>query len=190
VQPCTALYEVIGEVKWLDGYFHATPEWLNAFLPSIPFAWFEALWFLVLFPLLVWAGISGISYLMGHRGGFRTLLLAAATGAAPIVAAAHLAKAAAKVASWGGFLPLAVRDPEGVKTLHQIVEDTLIAPAGMLGLSMVGGTMLVLTLLLAWRALRWIHDVPTACLAAARSGLLVTFILFIAVLAVWVWPAA
>ena len=92
-------HEVIGEVKWLDAFFHAVPNGLNRLMPSIPFGWFEALWFLVLFPLLVWGLISGIGHFTGHRAGLKTLLTGAATGAAPLVAVAHLAKAAAKVAS-------------------------------------------------------------------------------------------
>lgn len=174
-------HEVIGEVKWLDDRFHAIPKWWNALLPSIPFGWFEALWFLVLIPLLVWAGISGIGYLMGHRGDIKTLLIAAATGA-------HLAKAVAKITSWGGFLGLAIHDPEGINTFQRIAEHTLAAPAGLMGLSTVGWIMLFIIIMIAWRALNWIRDVPDYVLGAARSGLIVTFILFTSVLVVWVWP--
>lgn len=183
-------HEVIGEVKWLDGFFHAVPKWLNTLTPSISFGWFEALWFLVVFPLAVWAGIAGLGYLLGHRGGLRILLLAAATGAAPVVAMAHLAKAAAKIASWGGFLPLAVRDPHGIETFNRIAEHSLVAPAGMLGLSIVGWVMLVLTLVMAWKAWSWARQVPVESLIAARSGLAGVAALFSAVLIIWVWPAA
>jgi hypothetical protein len=98
-------HEVIGEVEWLDSVFHFVPGELAALVPGVPFGWFEALWFLVLFPLAVWAAITGVSLLAGHRAGLRSLLLAAATGAAPIVAVAHLAKAVAKISAWGGYPP-------------------------------------------------------------------------------------
>ena len=179
-------HEVIGEVKWLEAMFHAIPDWLNKLLPSVPYGWFEALWFLVLFPLLVWAGISGIGYLMGHRGNLRTLLLAAATGAAPVVAVAHLAKAGAKITAWGGFLPLAVRDPRGLDTLYRLVDHTLTPAAGLLGLSAVGWAMLVLTLLLVWKAWRWAQQVPAEYKVAARAGLVGAAILFGTVLTIWV----
>jgi polyferredoxin len=181
-------HEVIGEVKWLDAFFHAVPGGLNRCAPWIPFGWFEALWFLVLFPLIVWAVIAGIGYRMGHRSNLRTLLLAAATGAAPVVAVAHLAKSAAKVASWGGFLPLAIRDPRGIETFRGIAHETVNAPAGLLGLSMVGWAMLPLTIMIAWHALHWLRDVPDGSLAAARSGLFATFMLYALVFAVWIWP--
>jgi len=183
-------HDVIAEVKWLDGFFHAVPKGLNGFRPSVPFGWFEALWFLVLFPLLVWAGISGIGYLLGHRGGLRALLLAAATGAAPVVAVAHFAKAAAKVASWGGFLPLAVRDPQGIETFQRIAGHTLTAPAGLLGLSMIGWAMLGLTLVMAWKAWNWARQVPVESVIAARSGLAGVAMLFSAILTIWAWPTS
>ena len=182
-------HEVIGEVKWLDGLFHAVPLWLNARVPSVPFGWWEAFWFLGLFPLIVWSAISAIGYLAGHRGGLKSLLLAAATGAAPVVAVAHLAKAAAKVSAWGGFLPLAVHDPNGLETFRAITEKTLASPSGWLGLSLVGWPMLFGTLLIAWRALAWARHVPGNSLPAARTALAVTFLLFTSVLTIWAWGA-
>lgn len=181
-------HEVIGEVKWLDAFFHTVPNGLNQWAPSIPFGWLEALWFLGLFPLMAWSIISGIGYLTGHRGDLKTLLLAAATGAAPIVAGAHLAKAVAKVAAWGGFLPIAVGDPKGVETFRAITDHTLITPPGLLGLSIVGWMMLFTIILIAWRALTWTRDIPEDSLPAVRSALVATFILFTSVLVTWVWP--
>ncbi|MFH1999586.1 MAG: hypothetical protein ABIK28_07895 [Planctomycetota bacterium] len=95
-------HEVIGEVKWLDAIFHVPPAWQAGLISTVPFGWFEAFWFLLLFQLLVWLDVAGVSRLFGHRGNLKSMLLAAATGAAPVVAMAHLAKAAAKVAFWGG----------------------------------------------------------------------------------------
>jgi polyferredoxin len=183
-------HDTIGEVEWLEGSFHAVPTWLNAFLPSVPFGWFEALWFLVLFPLVVWAGISALGYLLGYRGGLRALVLAAATGAAPVVAVAHFGKAAAKVASWGGFLPRAIRDPQGIETFHRIAGHTLATPGGLLGLSPIGWVMLGLTLIMAWKAWAWARQVPTESVIAAKSGLAGAAILFGAVLTIWLWPMA
>lgn len=181
-------HEVIGEVKWLDALFHVVPTRLNALLPSLSFGWFEALWFLLLFPLIVWGGIAGVAYIVGHRAGIRSSLLAAATGAAPVVAVAHLAKATAKVTSWGGFLPLSLQDPQGLDTYRRIAGHSLHAPGSLLDLSVVGWIMLALTVVIAWRAIRWVRDMPTESLAAARVGLATSATLFAAVLCVWVWP--
>ena len=183
-------HELIGEVKWLDHLFHALPEWLNNFFPSVNFGWFEALWFLVLFPLVVWGLIAGSGYLMGHRGSLKTLLLAAATGAAPVVAVAHLAKAAAKITSWGGFLPLAVQDPGGFDTFQRLAEHSLATPAGLLGISLLGWVMVPLIFLMAWKAWRWSRQVPPESLIGARAGLAGVALLFSAVLTVWAWPVS
>jgi polyferredoxin len=181
-------HEVIGEVKWLEEIFHVAPEWLNGWMPNIPFGWVEGLWFLAIFPAVVWAAISGLSYIMGYRSNVKSLLLAAATGAAPVVAVAHLAKAAAKVSSWGGFLPLAAHDPKGIETLQRLTENTLSAPTSLIGLSIVGWAMLVLSLAIAWKAWRWSRHVPAQYLAAARTGLTGTAVLFGIVLTIWAWP--
>ncbi len=183
-------HEVIGEVRWLDAIFHVVPNGLNRWVPSIPFGWLEALWFLCLFPLIAWSMISVIGYLMGHRGDLKTLLLAAATGAAPLVAVGHLAKAVAKVSSWGGFLPMAIQDPKGVETFRSITDHTLIPPPGLLGLPIVGWMMLFATILIVWRALHWARDIPEDSLPAVRSALVATFILFTTVFVIWTGTGA
>jgi len=181
-------HEVIGEVKWLDAMFHFVPEQLAALVPAVRFGWFEALWFLVLFPLAVWAAVAVAGHLAGHRAGLRSLVLAAATGAAPVVAVAHLAKAAAKLTSWGGFLPLSLRDPQGIDMLHELAEGTAAAPAAMVGLTALGWVMLAATLVVAWRAGRWSRQVPAESAMAAKVGLAGAATLFTSMLAIWALP--
>jgi hypothetical protein len=181
-------HEVIGEVRWLDSLFHIVPTWLATSIPAVPFRWLEALWFLLVFPFAVWAAIAGVGYLAGHRTGLRSLLLAAATGAAPVVAVAHLAKAMAKVASWGAFLPLSLRDPRGVESFGRIADDALVSPARLLDLSIVGWVMLALILLVAWRAMRWASQMPAESAVAAKVGLAGAAALFSGVLTVWALP--
>ena len=181
-------HEVIGEVKWLDSVFHFVPERLATLATAVSFGWLEALWFLVLFPLVVWGAIAGVGYLAGHRTGLRSLLLAAATGAAPVVAVAHLAKAAAKIASWGGFLPLSLRDPQGLHTLERLGDGSLTAPVAMVSLSVLGWVMLAAVLVIAWRAWRWSRQVPAESAMAIRVGLAGTAVLFTSVLTVWALP--
>jgi hypothetical protein len=181
-------HEVIGEVKWLDGYFHWVPEQLYAAMPAVSFGWFEALWFLMLFPLGVWAVIAVMGLVLGHRGGLRLLLLGAATGAAPVVAVAHLAKAAVKVSSWSGFLPRALAEPGGAETFHQIQAGALASPGRLVDLSIVGWLALLFVVFIGWRAWRWARQMPTESMVAARSGLIVSMFLFLAVLVIWALP--
>jgi hypothetical protein len=101
---------------------------------------------------------------------------------------AHFAKAAAKVASWGGFLPFAVQEPRGIETLRRIAHGTLAGPAELLGLSTVGWAILALTMAMAWKAWRWARQIPTESVVAARAGLAGAAILFSVVLSIWAWP--
>jgi polyferredoxin len=181
-------HEVIGEVTWLEAIFHAAPAALGKLMPTVPFGWLEAFWFLVLFPFVVWVVIGAVGYAAGHRAGLRSLLLAAATGAAPVVAVAHLAKAAAKITSWGGFLPLALRDPQGLDTLQRVADRSLVAPASLLGLTVVGWVTLALTAVMALKAWRWARQIPSELATAARVGLAGAAVLFSAVLTAWSWP--
>ena len=181
-------HEVIGEVKWLDAWFHFVPAQLATLVSGVPFGWLEAAWFLVLFPLVVWSAIAGVGYLAGHRGGLHSLLLAAATGAAPVVAIAHLAKAVAKISAWGGYLPRSLRDPQGLETFRLLADRSLSSPTRVLGLSVLGWVMLVLVFVIAWRALGWSRQIPAESTMAAKVGLAGATALFMAVLTVWALP--
>jgi len=178
-------HEVIGEVKWLDRLFHIVPIATQSLAPAVAFGWFEAAWFLVLFLSLLWAVVAALAYVLGQRTGLRTLLLAAATGAAPIIALAHLAKAVAKVASWAGCVPLAIRDPAGVVTFQRIADHSLASPSSLASLSVLGWLMLVMIAIVGWRAWRWFGNVPNELLPATRAGFIAVAVLFAASLAVW-----
>lgn len=181
-------HEIVGEVKWLDEIFHVVPSALARTWPSVSFGWFEAVWFLLLFPLVLWGAIAGVAYLLGHRDRVPALLLAAATGAAPVVAMAHLAKAAAKVTSWAGYVPLALSEPRGLATLRQLSEHVTTAPRPMIALSLLGWLMLALVLAVAAKAWRWRQEIPTNVIVAARTGLAGAALLFSVVLTTWIWP--
>lgn len=180
-------HEVIGEVPWLDAIFHVVPAWLAALSLAVPPGWFEALWFLGLFPLAVWAIVAGLARLLGHRAGLRALLLAATTGAAPVVAIAPLGKATAKIGSWGGFLPLALRDPHGVETARRIADDSLVAPAASFALPTLAWVLLAVMLAVVWGAWRSARQIPGDSAIAARTGLAGAAVLFGAVLGIWAW---
>lgn len=180
-------HEATGEAKWLDAYFHRVPEALHTALPAIDFAWYEALWFLALFPAVVWALAATLAFVLGHRSGWRALLLAAATGAAPIVAIAHLAKGFAKISSWGGYLPHAVAEPAGVDTFREIViSKTIPFPGRLVALWVIGALLLAAALLIVWRSWRWINALPAGDRSAARAGLFTAAAVYLPVLFTWV----
>lgn len=179
-------HELIGEVAWLDGLFHAPPAALHRLLPGVGFGWYEAVWFLGVFPAALWTLVTGLGRLLGHRGSVKEALLAAATGAAPVIAVAHLAKAVSKVAAWAGYLPLALRDPVGLRTLEKLSSGGVPTPAPLLGLSMLGAMMAMAVLLIAWRSWRWARVAAPSHLPAARAGFVVVTTFFSSVLAIWV----
>jgi hypothetical protein len=160
---------------------------LNRLAPSVSFGWFEGLWFLLLFPFVLWTLTAGVAFLLGHRGGLGLLLRSAATGAAPIVAAAHLAKAVAKVFSWGGYLPLALKEPAGLATFREIADGVMLAPAPLMDLSPIGWLMLLGLAAIGWRSWRWLHEAAAEALPAARAGFAVVLAFFLLALATWPW---
>ncbi len=179
-------HEVIGEVKWLEEYFHYIPNVLQQVLASFGFGWLEAAWYLGIFPALLWALVVLFSRITGHRGSLGKLLAAAATGAAPVLAVAHLAKALAKFDSWFGYLPISLADPGGEETFRNLVDGSLTQPSPFFGLSVVGWLMFLMSAIITLRVLR-----QSGCrfegeqLPAMRTGLVIIGGLFSSVL--WCW---
>lgn len=179
-------HEVIGEVKWLDGLFHRVPMLLQRGAPALGFGWFEAVWFLLLFPLAFWATVLLGARLTGQRGPLGDHLRAVATGAAPVIALAHLAKALAKVGSWGAFAPLAMRDPVGMNTLSALSKGQMTAPKPLWGLSALGLLILGGMGVLGWRSLTWLRRHPEkAHLPGLRVGFMGATVFFSAVILLW-----
>jgi hypothetical protein len=178
-------HELVGEVAWLEERFHAVPTALSAAIPALGFGWAEAIWFLALFPLLLWSAAALAARLRGQNGPLSRVLIAAATGAAPVIAVAHVAKALAKLASWAGFLPLALADPRGLDTLHALSSGAVSAPARLVGLGVVGWGVLVVMLVVGARSWRWTRDAAADALPAARAGFAVAVLVFSGVLVVW-----
>lgn len=178
-------HELVGEVGWLEQRFHAPPAAIAAAVPGLGFGWAEAAWFLALFPLLIWSAAAAAARLLGQNGSLSGVLTAAATGAAPVIAVAHLSKAFAKLTSWASFLPLALADPRGLDTLDSLARGALAAPAPLVALDLVGWTVLATMLAVGWRSLRWTREAAGEGLTAARAGFAVTALGFSGVLLVW-----
>jgi polyferredoxin len=180
-------HEVAGEVKWFDAIFHTVPTGLHAWAPPVPFGWFEALWFLLIFPAAIWLISLSVSYLLDERSPWKVVLIAAATGAAPVVAAAHLAKALAKGCSWGGFLPLALAAPTGMENFQRIQTQSLTLPSELIGLPAVGWVMLMTVAALFWRSWSWSKEAVPESLTAARTGLVTATLSVASILMIWPW---
>lgn len=178
-------HEVIGEIKWLDHFFHAVPLALHARVPTVPFGWWEGIWFLLLFPLAAWALIAASSFVAGHRQGTGKLLLAAAAGAAPAIALAHLAKAAAKFSGWTGFLPHALSDPGGEETFLRIMRSELASPQRLIDLPLIGWLMIALMGFAVFRAIQRIRLSESSERPAAITGLGLMALMFLSVLVIW-----
>lgn len=179
-------HEVIGEVKGLDALFHHVPKTLQRLFPGVGFGWFEAIWFLILFPLAFWMLVVLGSRLAGYRGPLGEHLRVVATGAAPVIALAHLAKALAKIGSWGGFAPLALGDPAGLNTLTALSAGQRVTPASLWGLSTLGLLILAGMAILGWRSIRWLRQHPErAHLPGLRVGFGGATVLFSAVMVLW-----
>ncbi|RJO66572.1 MAG: hypothetical protein C4523_12100 [Myxococcales bacterium] len=177
-------HDTIGESDPLERLFHAAPDTLAAAFPAIGFGWWEALWFLGLFPLALWGIILAASYMIGKKAAFRDTLFTVALAAAPVVAVAHLGKALAKLSSWGGFLPLALSDPSGELTLRGFADHSLSKPASMLPFSVIGTGVLALLLAIAWRRGKARKESGTA--AVWNLGLAGVAVVFGGVLAAWI----
>ncbi len=179
-------HEVIGEAEWLEEYFHLVPKLLNIWIPSIGFGWFEALWFLILMPSALWLVTAAAAYLLGHRsGGWGDTLQAMASGAAPVIAIAHLAKGVAKITAWGGYFPLAAADPRGLNSMQQIMDKTLARPAAWVSLPTIGWFMLAAIFASGWYGLRRIKAISSDYRHAIRAGSVVCTLLYGMIIAVW-----
>jgi polyferredoxin len=169
--------ELMGEVKWCEALFSVVPAAL-ARATGIAFGWAEALWFLALVPLGLWALVAAAGWLAGHRGGLGRLLLTVTTAAAPVLVVAHSAKALAKLGGWASFLPLALRDPRGLATCDRLAAHTLATPPRLWSLAAAGWLVLgavAAVAVHAWRTSR----------APGRASVAVLALLFLLIIGVW-----
>ena len=73
------------------------------------------------------------------------------------ISAEHLAKGLAKLSSWGGFLPFAIKDPNGIQTALEMSAGQMPQPAPLLslaGVSLLSGLFMLPAIGFALRELR------------------------------------
>ena len=116
--------------------------------------WIRGIWLLFLFPVLIWSLLGAV--VVRFRGAatiaeaWRRLALPLAV----VIAGGHMAKALAKVASWGGYLPLVFSDPLGLETARAIAEGTAATPARLLPMWLVSTVATVLIVVMTAFAVR------------------------------------
>ncbi len=116
--------------------------------------WIEGIWTLLVVPSIVWSALGG--FVLAHRGvaSFGEAWRRLALPLAVVIAAGHLCKGLAKVASWAEFLPLALHDPNGTNTALRLSAKTIPQPASLLPMFVVSAMAIVLVLTGTYFALR------------------------------------
>ncbi|MCD6499698.1 MAG: 4Fe-4S binding protein [Deltaproteobacteria bacterium] len=177
------VHETTEHIAWMDRAFTALPHRLAP--ASVPWHWVEGAWYLFVFPLFVWTAVVVSVRLVRGGGPWGRTIRAAATGAAPLVAMAHLAKALSKIGGWAAYLPGALVDPSGLTTFRDITVGATSAPGPLYGLGVLGRLVLPFFLAVGWWAWRWIGRLPEQDRAPARGGWLLGLLLFGVILVSW-----
>ena len=116
--------------------------------------WIKGVWMLGAFPAVIWSLLGGLVLLLRGAATLGEALRRLALPLAVIISAGHMAKGLAKVASWGGYLPFALRDPVGVETALRMSDGTLSAPSPILSMTVVWPVSALLVLVMILFAIR------------------------------------
>ena len=141
--------ELCREWKTAQSLFLWLPErFIGHFGLSTVVGWIEGVWAILFFPLALWIVLGVIASLNSDNASimiksWRLLALPIAV----IISTGHIAKGLAKSTSWIGFLPYALKDPLGIRTVLEIRSKAIPQPAPLLSLSVVSlmGIVLVVT---------------------------------------------
>ena len=178
-------YELTGELPTLARWFSVVPEALAATPLPLSLRSWQAVWYLAIFPATLWSLVALATKLLWPRQPLKVSMGSAISGAIAVVAAAHAAKALAKLSDWAGFLPLALTEPGGEHTLAAIETHSLLAPGPLVTLPAVGAVALVAMALLLWHR-RSRHDLASVeSRGPTRLGTVAALTLFIPILVCW-----
>ena len=175
--------ELASEWPRATAVFQSPAEWATHVLGIEKLAgWIEGVWRLLVFPLLLWLPLG---LLVMVFGGARRLSEAWSRIALPlaiVISAGHMAKGLAKIVSWVGFLPIAVREPDGIRTSFAMAAQEMSSPNSLLPMetvSVLALTVLGVAVVLAVREARLIdregliaRALPV-CLVAALFGFVI-----------------
>jgi len=97
----------------------------------------KGIYVLLIVPSILWLIVGGITRGVGGADSLREAWQRLALPMAVVIAAGHMAKALAKIVSWGGYLPYAIQEPLGVETSLRLTAKSMALPQPWLELPMV-----------------------------------------------------
>ncbi len=141
-------YRMTGGWTWAREIFLWTPQQLAShFSLEAYYGWIRGVWMLFVFPALIWTLMGGLVQIFTRESLgiiWRRLAL-------PVViffAAAHLAEGISKLSNWAGYLPYALRAPDGIDVALMVTAGSMAVPEPLFSQAAVS-VLAVLLLLVA-----------------------------------------
>ena len=176
-------YELFSEWKTAQAFYLWTPYTVVEIIGVGAWeGWIKGIWMLFVVPLLLWLVLGGIVMLFRGAQSVGEAWRRLALPLVVVIAAGHMAKGLAKISSWGGYLPMALKEPQGTETAVAITAGSLDKPGPLAPIVIVS---LLSLLLLATMAYFSLHEsrladldthksrVPSILLAVIASGFLI-----------------
>ena len=144
--------------------------------------WIKGVWMLFVVPPLMWLALGGLVVLLRGARSIGEAWRRLALPLVVVIAAGHMAKGLAKISSWGGYLPMAIREPRGSETALAITTGSLDKPGPLMPKVVVSVLSLLLLAIMIYFSLRQSRladpdthpsRVPSILLAALASGFLI-----------------
>jgi hypothetical protein len=115
---------------------------------------FKGIWMLLVVPFVLWMLLGGLVVLLRGAANLGEAWRRLALPLVVVIAAGHMAKGLAKIASWGGYLPMALTEPSGTGTALAITAGTMNKPASLLSITVVSVVSLLLLLTMGYYSVR------------------------------------
>ena len=122
--------------------------------------WIKGVWTLMVFPLLLWTVLGSVTMLMKGATGLTDAWRQMTLPMAVVIAAGHMSKGLAKLTSWGGYLPDAIREPSGNETIQALTSSSNLLPSPLLemgSVSVVGLMLVVIATMYSIREAKLAH---------------------------------
>jgi polyferredoxin len=119
-------YELFSEWKAAQAIYLEAPHRIaeTAGLGSYE-GWIKGVWTLFVVPLVLWLVLGGLVVLLRGARNVSEAWRRLALPLVVVVAAGHMAKGLAKLTSWGGYLPMVLKNPGGAETALAIEAGTM-----------------------------------------------------------------
>ena len=138
-------YELCSEWKPAKEVFLWVPAHVASWLEvQDHYGWVKGIWRIFVFPAALWLVLGLLMRLFGGGMSLSESWRGLALPIAVIVAAGHMAKALAKLTSWGSHLPFALSDPIGGSGAAAIASGAADKPSSILPMAVVSAVGVVL----------------------------------------------